>query len=801
MRRRKNRRWLLWWLGRGGIAIIALLALAAAGGFFWLRHSLPDYDGTAALAGLTAEVKVARDLDGVPSIFANDLPDAYRALGFVHAQDRFFQMEMTRRVGAGRLSEVLGEATLRFDRLMRTLDFYRLAEQSVALMEPAARAAVDAYAEGVNAWLATEPALPPEFLLLRAAPEPWVPADSVVWGRLMAFQLSNNMSDELLRARMAETLTPEQIGDLWAQNPPGSAETMTDLAAVMQNLPLRALADTLSAIQAPASASNEWVVSGAQSETGMPLLANDPHLGFGAPGLWYLARIVTPEAEIVGATVPGVPLTVVGHNRRIAWGFTTTHADTQDIFVERIDPDDAANYLTEKGSVPFVTREELITVRGRDEPEKLLVRATRNGPVISDVSRSAEKATPEDHVLSLAFAALSPQDRTAEGLYRLNQAQDWSEFVAAMRLFHAPMQNIAYADTSGNIGFYAPARLPIRRAGDGRLPAEGWTGENAWDGFVPFRDLPQAFNPPTGRIVNANNRLVRDGGKPFVAADWPASYRADRITTLLAARPKHDANSFASIQTDAKTLLARTMLPTLLENSAPIDDIRSHEILGQLSGWSGEMDRRRPEPLIFMAWLDALGRRLFADELGELADDFQQLRPRTLEHILSNRPQWCDDVTTEGSENCQAQIIAAFADALTFLSDRQGKNWRKWRWGDLHQAQFSHQMFGRIPLLRRLSDTSIPSDGGGFTINRGVYLSGNGDDAFSHIVGAGYRAIYDLSDLSRSRFMIATGQSGHFLSPLYGNLTQRWRAGEYLTIAGQKEDNPTATLVLRPAQP
>jgi len=791
----KNRRWLRW-LRYIGIAVFLLLLTGVTGAYIWLRGSLPDYNGSASIAGLTAQVTVGRDADGIPSIFAANTEDAYRALGYIHAQDRFFQMEMTRRVGAGRLSEALGESTLAIDRLMRTLDFYRLAEQSVEQMAPDARAALDAYAQGVNAWLTGDSPLPPEFLIFRATPEPWVAADSVVWGRLMAFQLSNNMSDELLRARMAAILTPQQIGDLWAQDPPGTAATLTDLASVLRTLPLREIAATLAAVQAPASASNEWVVAGARSKTGMPLLANDPHLGFSAPGLWYLARIVTPDAEIVGATVPGVPFTVVGRNSRIAWGFTTTHADTQDLFIERIDPANPANYLTENGSVPFVVREEFIQVRGRDDPEKLVVRATRNGPVISDVNRGAAQAAPPGHVLSLAFSALSPQDSSAEALFRLNQAQDWPDFVDAMRLFDSPMQNVVYADTAGNIGFYAPARLPVRRAGDGRLPLPGWTGENGWDGEVPFADLPNAFNPPSGQIVNANNRLESSGGKPFIAYDWPSSYRADRITERLAATPKHDADSFAAIQTDVTTPLARTLLPPLLDLGATIEDERSHEILGLLSIWDGDMGRRRPEPLIFMAWLDALGRRLYADELGDLAADFAQLRPRTLEFILSRRPQWCDDVTTGATETCSVQVQAAFADAMSFLTDRLGDDWRNWRWGDLHRARFSHQIFGRIPLLNRLSDTSIASDGGNFTINRGVYMSGNGDNAFRHIVGAGYRAVYDLSDLSNSRFIIATGQSGHFLSPFYGNLTERWRDGEYVTIGGDRE--PAATLTLRP---
>ena len=804
------------WLAYVGIVVAAMIVGICVGVYTIARLSVPDWDGGATLTGLRAEVVVERDIYGIPRIEAQSMADAYRALGYVHAQDRMFQMEMNRRVGAGRLAEILGSSALPFDRLMRVMGFYPMAESTVTALSRAPRAAIEAYTQGVNAWLANRQGpLPPEFLLLRIDPEPWRAADSVVWGMLMALQLSDNWRTEVVRARIASHLTPEQMADLWPSMDRQSATTLTrsfqdyccrDAAIFTRLAEAIPGLDGGGAPFAYASASNEWVVSGAHTETGSPLLANDPHLGFTAPGLWYLAEIVTPELSMSGATVPGVPVVLLGHNRHIAWGFTTTHADVQDLFIERIDPADPLRYLTPDGSEPFELRREEIFVRGAEAPEILMVRETRHGPVISDISDDAAALAGEGELIALAFTALAPGNMTTEALYDLNWATNWTEFTEALENYHAPIQNIAYADVDGHIGFYAPGRLPIRAGGNGMQPVPGWTGEFDWRGFAPFAAMPHRLDPPDGRLVNANNRVVADNYPYQVAVDWPDPQRAERINALLDENRAAGVETFLAMQTDIVSLAARELLPLLIERAVSAGDIPADSALetalGRLGAWDGRMDRTLPEPLIFTAWLSELGPGLYGDELGEFAPTYRRIRPQVLRTLLSERMVWCDDVTTAVTEDCDFVVRAALSRALGLLDEELGGAIADWRWGDLHRARFSHQIFGRVPLLRDLIDIEIETDGGEFTINRGSHLTGTGRGPFTHIHGPGYRAVYDLDNLANSRMVIATGQSGHVLSRHFDDLTRIWRDGEYLTLGRRSRGQngfPASTFVLSPA--
>lgn len=784
------------WLRRIVATVVVVVVLVATAGFVVARRSLPAYEGTQTVAGLAAEVTVFRDTNAVPHIYAASLADAYRALGFVHAQDRFFQMEMMRRAGAGRLSEVFGSATISTDRFLRALGIYALAEQSLPDLDAETRAALDAYAAGVNAWLASDAPLPPEFLAMRTSPEPWRPADSLVWGKLMALQLADNMRDELLRARLLGRLDAAAVADLWVANPPDAPATLPDLARLYDTLDLPAIATALPDIFAKASASNAWVISGDHTTTGAPLLANDPHLGFDAPVMWYLARMVTPELSVTGATVPGVPATILGHNGNIAWGFTTTGADTQDLFVERLDPDDPDRYLTPDGSEPFITREERIAVRGRDEPEVLTVRSTRHGLVMSGlgerfdgIAATLPDADPDaQHVVALASTTLLPDDRTADGLFRLNRAGNWIQFRNAMSLFGAPVQNVLYADTTGAIGLTTPGRIPIRSAGDGSVPVPGWDGVHDWRGFVPFSAMPVARNPRGGRIVNANNRLVGEAFPHLLARDWPAAFRAERINHRLDQVTSHDTFTFTDIQRDAITLAFARLWPHLERTQTLYDAPLDRAAFGLVADWDGTMARDRPEPLIFSAWMRALAPRLYGDELGPLLARYGSSRPRVIDRMLSEQTQWCDDQDQPGTQTCDEQVAAAFRDAVAALTADLGSEPADWRWGDQHQARFSHPVFGRIPGLDRLADVTVPTDGGDFTVNRGTARPGR--RPFDHVHGPGLRAVYDLADLDNSRFMTGTGQSGHVLSPHYRDFAEPWANGNSITLRG----SPTALL-------
>ncbi|MFQ5954077.1 MAG: penicillin acylase family protein [Kiloniellales bacterium] len=780
------------WLLLGPLAVLALAGLAAA---FAGWSSLPTVEGRIALSGLGAPVEVRRDANAIPYIKAGSQADAYFALGFVHAQDRLWQMEQQRRLIAGRLSEIFGERTLGSDRFMRTLGLYRAAEWSLAHLSEPVRTALGAYAAGVNAYLDEgRGALAPEFTLLWHSPEPWRPADCLAFGKLMALTLAGNWRRELLRARLAARLTPEQLASLW----PDSAEAMVTLAQLYRGLPLDGLADHVADGWRVANASNEWVVAGSRTRSGKPLLANDPHLRFAAPILWYLARIEAPGLTVAGATVPGVPFHLFGHNGRIAWGFANTHSDVQDLFIERVADGDAGRYLTPEGSEPFRVRAETIVVRGGDTVT-LSVRTTRHGPVISDVAPQAARQADPGSVIALAFPALDADDTSAQAIYRLNRADGWAAFVAALSDFHGPQQNVVYADVDGNIGFYAPARVPVRRNGKGLAPVPGWTGEYDWTGRVPTAALPKALNPPGGVIVNANNRIVGPDYPHFLAAHWESDTRARRIGERIeAARSegvKLTVEGFMALQQDTESLAARTLLPLMLARVTP--EVRTQNSLDRLAGWDGAMDRRRAEPLIFTAWLRELNRALYADELGPAFADYWRLRPEVVAHMLEADPAWCDVVTTPRRETCAERLSSALNRALDWIEARYGEDPARWRWGAAHRASFRHRVLDLVPLLGRLADLEIETDGGDDTVNRGTSDITDPDQPFAHIHGAGFRAVYDLAELGRSRFVIATGQSGNPLSTHYHDFLRRWRDGEYVPMPAVPE-GPVRRLLLLP---
>jgi penicillin G amidase len=763
-------------------------SLVAVAGILWLRTSLPGFSENVALRDIDGPIDVIHDSNGIPHIIAGSSDDAYRALGYVHARDRLFQMDFMRRLGAGRLSEVVGRSTLSLDRTMRTLGLHRLATETVSALPPDARTALDAYAEGVNAFLAARAgALPPEFVTLNYRPEQWQPADSLVWGRLMAMRLAGNWRTEALRAALAGRLSPAQINDLWPAGrdtaPPtvSAALPVTDSAKLAEQL-LNTLPDWFRQV----SASNSWLVSGAGTLTGKPILANDPHLGYRAPGLWYLARISAPGLAVSGATVPGVPFHILGHNGRVAWGFTTTDSDTQDLFIERLDAARPGHYQTPEGPMPFATRSETIAIK--DAPaETIIVRETRHGPVLSDLNENLAGIAEDDHVIALAATGLRPDDLTPLALYGFGKAQDWNAFVEAARHFHAPQQNISYADTDGNIGFIAPGRVPVRRTGQGRHPVPGWTGAFDWTGFIPFDALPRSNNPASGKIVNANHRIVPDSYPWYLTDDWAAPYRARRIYEVLDAKAPHTVEQSIGLQTDTLSLAATDIVPVLLRH-LDADTEKQRRVSTLLGTWDGKMARDAVAPLVFSAWLASINRALYEDELGPLFPQYFDLRPRVVLHMLTTRQAWCDDIRTQSAENCRETVSGALDAAITSLEDRFGADMDRWRWGKAHQAVFSHPLFGRIPLLRWLSDIRIESDGGPFTVNRAQSRIGDTESPFASIHGPGYRAVYDLSDLANSRFATATGQSGNPLSSLYANTTRDWRDGKFIKIPQTRAD-------------
>lgn len=819
------------WVWRG-LLLVLLVAVIGSGLFLvWLRTGLPPRDGLTEVPGLAAPVRIIRDENGVPHIFAESETDAYMALGFVHAQDRLFQMDAQRMLGAGRSAEVIGAAGLSIDRLMRTLGLYRQAEASYHRLPVPVRQAIDSYTMGVNAWLdGHDGALPIEYTLLSHEPEPWQPADSLVFARLMGLRLASNWGEEVLRTRMIAALGPDRAADLFPEA--ADPQYTIDLAALAPALTV--LAGIVPEEVAPHSASNAWVIHGRRTETGAPILANDPHLRLSTPVTWYLARIVTPTMTRTGATIAGTPFTVLGHNGAIAWGLTTTGADTQDLVMERIDPDSPDHYLTPDGSVAFLTREEAIAVRGGD-PVTLSIRETRHGPVISDADseRFAALLTEAEIVAALATPSYTEDDIIAEALYRLNRASDWESFREAMRHWHAPIQNILYADSSGTIGLIVPGRIPIRSTGNGLLPVAGWEQERYWTGYIPFDDLPQVRDPAQGVLINANNPVVGPDFPYLISAHgYEPPFRSRRISeTLDEADGRHTVTGSEDLLVDTVSLAARRLLPLMLEAvdaAGAFDDddaTRIAEAEALLRDWPHVMDRARPEPLIFAAWLRELNRGLYEDELSAaesteaaptemvgadkatepskpLFDSYWSAHPRAVYHMLTTATDWCDDISTEPAiESCGDVAAASLLRALDQLEEEFGADMSQWQWGQVHRASLSHQVLGRVPVLAAMTDLSIATDGGDYTVNRGGTRGGASSRPFEHVHGAGFRAVYDLSDLDASRFIIATGQSGNPLSPHYGDLVEPWRDGRMITISGSEQqliDRGLTPLVLTP---
>jgi penicillin amidase len=778
--------------------LVALLVLLL-GALVYLRSSLPRVRGTVTLPGLSAPVEVVRDRHAVPHIYAESSEDALFALGFVHAQDRLFQMDFQRRVGAGRLSEVLGEATLETDRFLRTLGVYRVAERTLPNLSAETQGALEAYSMGVNAFLeGRRGALPPEFLILGYEPEPWTSADSLVWLKMMAWDLGGNWDDELLRARLLKVLPPERVAELWPPYPGDAPVALPEFSALYEGLPLDALWAGSPKPLPPGAGSNSWALAGEGSVTGAPLLANDPHLGLQTPALWYLAHLSAPGLEVTGATLPGLPLVVLGRTDRFAWGFTNAAPDTQDLFIEQLGPGE--RYRTPDGWEYLRVREEIVRVKGQPDVP-LTVRETRHGPLISDVSAAAAEVAGDEgaqYALAFAWTSLRDDDLSMQAGLELNQAQNWDDFTEALRNFHAPQQNIVYADTGGNIGLYAPAKVPIRTAGDGLVPVPGWTGTYDWTGFVPFDELPHVFNPPSGQIVTANHKLVPDSYPYLLTHDWSEPYRAERISALLGAQDRHSLGSFRDLQADQLSGMANDFLPFLL--SVQVEDAEARALQDQLSGWDGTMVAAAPEPLIFSAWYRAFTQLVLEDELGALFEDYWGFRPLFFYNVIRGQRHWCDNVETLERESCELLAATALGQASQTLRERYGDDPERWRWGEPHYADHDHIVFGETPLAR-LFNLRVPNGGDPFTVNAARYAI-EGDGA-AQTTGPGFRALYDLADLRRSRFIQPTGQSGNPLSRHYRDFLGRWAEIEYLpmvTAREQVEEGALGTLTLTPGR-
>jgi penicillin amidase len=810
------------WLRRTLWVLLALLVLLALAASVYTMRAMPTVDGQLKIAGLEHPVRIERDPQGIPTITAQNQHDLLFALGFVHAQDRLWQLDTHRRIGAGRLAEAFGEPALESDKFLRALGVRRAAAAQWVTLKPDARAALQAYSDGINAVIATQlSARPPEMVILGIQPQPWDPVDSLAWSIMMAYDLGGNWSTELLRLRLALRLPVERINELLPPYPGEKPLPTTDYAALFRALRLdsgtatasldRAL-DRLVAAAPPSGidgvGSNNWVVAGTHSTTGSPLLANDPHLKLSVPALWYFARLEAPGIKVAGATMPGLPLMVLGQSEHLAWGFTNTGPDVQDLYLERLHPaDDNQAQTADGGWARLKTFDETIKVRGKADVV-LRVRESRHGPLISDAGISDDllgNKARSAYAIAMRWTALDADADMISVALAMNRATDVASFIEAAKGWVAPMQNMVVADRAGHIGYIAPGRVPLRKASNdlrGLVPSPGWDARYDWDGWVPTDALPQSRDPERGWIATANQRVVAADYPYFLTSEWALPYRQQRIEQLLSAKPRLSIDDLAAIQADVRSLAAVELLPWL--QRAKSDHPLAAAARKALEGFDGTMAADKPAPLIVWAWQRHLVQQIFADEMGPVYE--RAVATRTffdaLKAVLeSDNAWWCDDKTTPSVvETCAQQIDKAFGAALDELQQAQGGDVAGWQWGKAHQARSEHRPFSRVKPLAPWFELRTPVRGDTFTVNVSRVLfkpDATTGELYLSEHGPSLRALYDVADPKQSRFMHSTGQSGLVWSKWYSTFVEEWAKVQYVPL--WSAEPPMATLKLDPA--
>lgn len=844
------------------MVIAGLLALVVVGtaifSFVTVRRSFPDTTGEVRISALKGDVTVKRDGKGIPQIYADTPEDLFLAQGYVHAQDRFYEMDFRRHVTSGRLAELVGEAALETDQYVRTLGWRRVAEQELALLDDDTLRLVNAYARGVNTYIdgRSGSELSLEYAVLGLTgpgytPERWTAVDSLAWIKAMAWDLRSNMTDEIDRVLSTEKLTVDEVEELYPAYPDDHAPIVTDeasnvfdgtfrgsdpctpVAGSFQGCPApglaRAAVASLTAAKDGADAlpallgtgdgigSNSWVVGGDKTTTGKPILANDPHLAPSMPGIWYQVGLhcrTVDEAcpyDVAGFSFSGLPGVVVGHNAKIAWGVTTMYADVADLYLEKVT---GSTYEYDGQQVPLETRQETFEVAG-GEPETITVRSTRHGPILSDlddeaaaVGTGAQSTTTQgSYEVALRWTALDPKP-TIKAVFALGRAQNWTEFRAAAKLFTVPSQNLVYADVEGNIGYQAPGIIPIRTTGDGRWPVPGWDPAYEWSGSVPFDALPTVYNPDEGFIVTANNKVIGGQYPLLLGADTAAGYRSERIRDLVAGRTASSGEGLSvedmsRFQNDTYNANAARLVPELLK--IPLDTAYYNQGQATLAKWDFMQDADSPGAAYFNSVWRHLLARTFHDELPKAQWPDGGERWFNLVDTILDRPgnHWWDDVTTPGIRETRDQVLAdAMRDARDELTMIQSRNPSDWRWGKMHRLELVNPTLGDsgIGLVDRL-------------FNRGPYKVGGGNgivDATSWDAREGYevtavpsmRMVVDLDDLDRSRWIQLTGNSGHAFDDHYVDQQALWSSGRTLPWAfGSKavDEATDETLTLRPS--
>ena len=778
------------WRGlRVSLLAIVIVAISALAWFLSIaRSTLPELDGTLPTAGLSAPVSVTRDSHGVPTIEAANLNDLFFAQGYVAAQDRLFQMDLMRRAAAGELAEIVGEVAVKHDRQQRILGLHNAAEKGLSALTPDDQEQFTAYTRGVNAYIeAHRDRLPLEFRILRYQPRPWKVEDSLVIAYQMVQTLTTTPRAALTRERVLAKLGPGLTSDLyvnksWRDHVPGAATT-SELGPVENQQRPASVTFVPHSPEQPGEwqawlqpflhdelfpiGSNNWVISGAHTVSGKPLLSNDMHLGHQMPNLWYEAHLRSGEFDVVGVTLPGYPFVIVGHNQRVAWGFTNIGPTVADAYIEKFN--DAGQYLTPEGWKQADVRRELIRVKGKPAIP-IDVQITRHGPIVTELQ------TGESRKIALRWTLY---DGIRNPFFHIDSAQNWSDFRRAFSEFDAPGQNVVYADVDGNIGYQATGKVPIRASGDGSLPEDGSTKAYDWTGYIPFDKMPSVFNPSSGIIATANARITAENYPYSISTEWESAWRTDRIYRVLQSGKKFSAADMLSLQTDVYSELDRMVAERIVHavDNGKNPPARVRKAAELLRTWDGQMNSASAAPTIASATRYELKRILLETRLGSAADE-SQLSWKS--YSWMQETVWLEDVLTNQPARWLPSNFASYDDLLIAAVDQAihdaPEDITSWQWGNQNQLTIQNPVLGRIPILRLWTGTGPhPQSGSVYTVK-----------AVGHDHGPSERFTADLANWDTSTLNTVSGQSGNFLSPHYMDQWQAWYSGSTFALPYSK---------------
>jgi penicillin amidase len=814
------------------MGVLALTALAAGVVTYTVRRSWPQETGIIQVPGLKDKVEVFRDRWGVPHIYAFNQHDLFMTQGYIHAQDRFWQMDVWRHIGSGRLAEMFGKPQIPTDKFLRTLGWAHVAQQELAQSDPNTIAILQAYADGVNAYLANHhsSALSMEYSILgllnpNYQPEPWQPLHTLTWVKVMAGDLSGSLKTEVQRTILLKTLTPVKLNELFPPYPkdhpvivpkpnftirtnltlPISRTSATNLFTALQHINGQlATLNTNLGRTFDGIGSNSWVISGKRTTTGKPILANDPHLEVQMPSIWYEVGLhCTSKSQdcpynVNGVTFAGMPGVIIGHNDHIVWGLTNVDPNITDLFIEKINPNHLNQYEVNGKWVDMKLVKENIQIAGTD-PVSLTVRYTRHGPIISGIYQGLENFSqkagihlPKYYALALRWSALEASN-TFRAIWKMNRAQNWEEFRVAVKDFDLPSQNIIYADVNGNIGYQMTGKIPIRANGDGRYPVPGWIDDYEWKGYIPYEQLPFTFNPPAGYIVTANNAVVGANYPYLISTNWDYGYRAQRIVEMIEQQTAPISLGYVQqMQGDDKNLNAATLVPILLQ--IPMKDAHLESIRSILVAWDFQQHMDLAAPVLFEVFWKHLLIDTFHDKLPQ--DYWPEGNDRWFEVVahLVKQPHssWWNN-TTSVSQNRDQIFRQAFAEAVDEMESTLGKNPAKWRWGDLHTTTFRNATLGQsgiAPIEALFNRGSFSTSGSSSIVNA---TSWDATKSFEVQALPSMRMIVDLSDLQNSLIIHTTGQSGHAFHPHYDDMIELWRKIQYHPMLWQQSTVQAST--------